>query len=199
MATTKDIVIGQAETFRMVVRWGTEPYIFAAITGITNTAPARVTVPAHGLVTGWPVAISSVQGMVEINADTSPPKAKDYQAVTVVDSNTITMDDLSANGFGTYTVGGVLQYPTPHDLAGYSARMAINDKAGGSELYLLNSTSGKIVIDTTALTITLNIPASDSTAFTWIKGVYDLKMVSPLGVVTTLLSGKVSVVPAVTF
>lgn len=199
MATTKDIVIEQAATFYMIVRWGTEPYLFAAITGITQSAPAKITAPAHGLKSGWPVAISSVQGMLDINASTSPPKAKDFQPVTVVDTNTVTVDDLNASGFSAYSGGGVLQYMTPQALTGYTAKMSIKDKVGGTEVFHLDSTSYTIVIDPVALTITLSISASESSAFTWTKGVYDLKLTSSLGVVTTILSGKVTVNPAVTF
>jgi hypothetical protein len=196
--TTKDIAILQGDTFRMVVRWGTEPYLFAAITGITQSAPARITAPAHGLASGWPVAILSVQGMTAINASATPLKAKDFHAVTVVDADTITVDDLSASGFNAYSGGGVLQFLTPQDLTGYTARMMIKDKVGGTQLYLLDITSTHIALDLVDLTISLNIPATDSALFAWSKGVYDLKMTSPGGTVTTLLSGAVSVVPTVT-
>jgi hypothetical protein len=196
--TTKDISIGQAETFRMTVRWGTDPLIFVPITKIAQSAPAKVTAPSHGILPGWPVAVSAVAGMTDINASSTPPKPKDYHPAVVIDADTVTLTDLNAAGFSAYTGGGVLQYQTPVPLVGYTAKMSIKDKIGGAELYRLDTLSSKIVLDSTAYTITLNIPASDTTGFTWSKGVYDLKLVSAAGVVTTLLSGAVTVVAEVT-
>ena len=69
---------------------------------------------------------------------------------------------------------------------------------GPKELYRLFSPASGIVIDNTAKTITLSIPATDTDGFTWKNGVYDLEMVSSASAVTAILSGKVSVTKEVT-
>lgn len=70
--------------------------------------------------------------------------------------------------------------------------------SGPKELYRLSSPSAGIVIDNTAKTITLSIPATTTDDFTWTKGVYDLEMVSATGTVAAILSGKVIVTREVT-
>lgn len=66
------------------------------------------------------------------------------------------------------------------------------------ELASLTTENNGISIDSSGKTITLKISAEDTTAIDWKKGVYDLEMVSPLGVVTTLLYGSVTVTLEVT-
>lgn len=48
MAVQKDLTIQQGKTFALVLRWETEPIVYKAITAITLTAPARLTVTDHG-------------------------------------------------------------------------------------------------------------------------------------------------------
>lgn len=193
-----DLVIEQGKTFSKILRWETGPVVYRPITGITQTAPASITCPAHGLVNGWRAAVVSVKGMTQINASSTPPKAKDYNKVTVIDTNTIELNAVNAADFKAYTSGGYLQYNTPVDMSGYSARMAIKDKVGGTVLLSLTTANNRIVLDNTAKTIRLVISATDTAAITWAKGVYDLEMVAITGEVTKLLSGAVSVAKEVT-
>lgn len=197
MADTKDFEILQGKTWSQVVRWETEPIVYKAITGITQAAPVRITAAAHGIPDGWRAAVVSVKGMTEINAS-NPPKAKDFHPVTVVDVNTVEFNDVNAADYKAYVSGGYLQYNTPVSLTGYTARMAIKDKLGGTVLKSLTTENSGITINTTDKTITITISATDTTAFTWKKGVYDLELVSPTGVVTQLLSGSVALVFEVT-
>lgn len=193
-----DLVIEQGKTFSKTLRWETGPVVYKPITGITQAAPARITSAAHGLVNGWRVAVVSVKGMTQINASSTPPKAKDYTKATVIDSNTIELNAVNAADFKAYTSGGYLQYNTPVDMTGYSARMAIKDKIGGTVLLSLTTVNNRIVLDNAAKTIRLLIAATDTAAITWTKGVYDLEMVSAAGEVASLMSGSVSVVKEVT-
>ena len=209
MADTKDLSIQQGKTFSLVIRWETEPIVFKPITNISLAAGApRLTVAGHGCPAGWRAAVTRVKSPKQINAENNPPKASDYRAVTVIDTNTVEFNDMApfddnGNEWPAYTEGGFLQYNTPVDITGYSARMKIKDKIGGT--VLASTEAGDtplnvlaIVIDNAAKTITLSIAATATDDFAWTKGVYDLEMVSPSGVVTTILSGKVSVTKEVT-
>lgn len=198
MAASKDIAIRQGATFSMVLRWEAPPIVYKPITAITQSAPVRLTVPSHGVPTGWRVAVTNVKGMTEINASANSVKDADYHPATVVDSNTVEINEINAAGYKAYISGGQLQYNTPVDLSGYSARMSIKDKIGGTELFSLTVLNGRITLDTTLKTISLTISATDTQAVTWKKGVYDLEMVSGTGVVTPILTGKVVVTQEVT-
>lgn len=198
MAVSKDLTIQQGKTFALVLRWETEPIVYKAITAIAQTAPVRITVPGFDAPDGWRVAVVSVKGMTEINAANTPPRSTGYTPVTVLDDDTVELNEVNAAGFHAYTSGGYLQYNTPVDLAGYTARMAIKDKIGGTVLHSLTTENGGIAIDNVAKTITLTIAATDTDDFAWTRGVYELEMVSATGVVTALISGKVTVTKEVT-
>lgn len=126
-----DLRIRKGKTFSHVLRYGAEPYVYKEITAITRTAPVRITAPAHGLVNGWPVAVVSVLGMKDINAENSPPKPGEYRPATVVDANTIEFNSVNAAGFKSYVSGGYLQYYTPVDLTGAMSRMVVKTKVDG--------------------------------------------------------------------
>lgn len=204
MADCKDLEIKQGKTFSLVLRWETEPIVYKPITGISfaNGAP-RLTVVGHGTPNGARGAVTRVKGPTQINAKNSPPRTSDYVPATVIDANTIELNDVApydANGneWPAYISGGFWQYNTHVDLAGYTARMKIKDKVGGVLLASSQVADSpldiiSIAIDNTAKTITLSIAATSTDDILWTKGVYELEMVSPAGVVTSLLSGKVVV------
>lgn len=204
MAVQKDLTIKQGKTFSLVLRWETEPIIRKAITGISFASGApRLTVVGHGLVDGWRCAPYGIKGPRQLNAESNPPRADDYHAATVADADTIEFNDITpcdeqGNEWPAYVSGGFIQYNTPVDLAGYTARMAIKDKIGGTVLHSLTTETGGIALDNTAKTITLTIAATDTDDFAWTRGVYELEMVSATGVVTALISGKVTVTKEVT-
>lgn len=129
-----DLALTQGKTFNYVVRWEDDVYNYAAITAITNTAPAIVTATSHGIPDGWRTAVVSVKGMTQINAENSPPKDSDYVDVKVTDPNTVSLNAVNAAGFKVYASGGYLQYRKPVNLTGYTARMAIKDSVGGIAL-----------------------------------------------------------------
>ena len=197
MADTKDLSLVQGKTFSLVLRWETEPIIYRNITAIQQAAPVRITSANHGIPDGWRCAVTNVKGMTEINAEANALRDRDYNPVTVIDANTVEINAINAAGFKAYTSGGILQFNTPVSLVGYTARMAIKDKVGGTVLKSLVSPTD-ITLNTTTSTITLTISATDTAAFAWKSGVYDLELVSAAGVVTALLTGKVSVAKEVT-
>lgn len=197
-AANLDLTIEQGKTFNRILRWEAGPLIYKPITAIAQAAPAPVTAVAHGMPNGWRAAIVSVLGMLQINATSSPPRLQDFRQGTVIDDDTVSFNSLNAAGFSPYISGGYLVYNTPVPLAGYSARMSIKDKIGGTELLRLDTTNGRIALDDTASTISLVISAVDTAALALFQGVYDLELASGSGVVTALIQGSVIVTPEVT-
>lgn len=197
MTTNLKLTIRQGETFTRIIRWETAPFVYKAITAIQQSAPARVTAVGHGLKTGWRAAIINVKGMRQINAQNTPPKDYEFIPATFVDADTVTFNKVSSADYGAYTSGGFLMYYTPVDMSSYTARLTIKDRIGGAILLALVSPTA-IAIDNVEHTITVTITATATAALAFTKGVYDLEMVSPAGVVTTIFSGAVVVTKEVT-
>ena len=209
MADTRDIPITQGKTFSLVIRWESEPVIRKAITAISLASGApRLSVVGHGLTNGWRCAVTRAKGMPQINAQNYPLREADYHPATVIDNGTVEFNDVTPvddNGkeWPAYVSGGFLEWYSPVDLTGQTARMKIKDKIGGTVLAStepgdapLNVLS--IAIDNAAKTITLAIAATDTDDFAWKTGVYDLEMVSATGVVVAIMAGKVLVSKEVT-
>jgi hypothetical protein len=190
---TKNITVDQGKSFALVLRWETEPIIYKAISGITQSAPVIIHAPAHGIPDGWRCAVTNVKGMTEINGQANELKATDYHTATVVDADHIEFNDVNAAGFKPYASGGHVQYNTPVDLVGFAARLQVKDKVGGTLLFTMTTENGRIEIDTAARTITLKITAEDTAALLWKKGVFELEMVSATGDVAGILSGTIVV------
>ena len=203
MADTKDLPLVQGKTFALVLRWETEPVIYRSITAIQQTAPVRLTVNTTGLPDGWRCAVTNVRGMTEINAEANALREKDFNPVTIVDATTLEINSINAAGFKPYVSGGILQFNTPVSLTGYTGRLQIKDKVGGTVLASTEAGDAplnilNVALDTAHSTITITISATATAGLTWAKGVYELEMVSPTGVVTAILSGKVTVAKEVT-
>lgn len=197
--TEQDLTIIKGKTFSRVVRWETTPIVYKPITGIAQAAPAVVTVVNHELPPGWRVAIVSVQGMFEINAQNTPPRNSDYTLASLIDPDTISLNEVNAAEFSAYDSGGYVQYNTPHDLTGYTARMQIRPSYTSATILLeLTTANSRIILDNLDKVITLQIAATDTDDITWKSGVYDLEMVSPSAVVTQLLRGNVVVLEEAT-
>lgn len=194
MAEEKDLDIWQGKTLQHLLRWEAPPYNYKPITGIQLVAPVRITCVGHGLISGWRSAVVSVKGTKEINAKNTPPSLDtDFHQVTVIDSDTVEINTVNAADFTAYASGGYLQYLTPVDMTGYTARLVIKNKAGGVEILVLNTENGRITINNSTHTIALYISATDTAALAKGKGTYELEMVSPSGVVTPIMYGAVTI------
>ena len=98
------------------------------------------------MVDGWPVAVTNVKGMTEINAEANNVRDSDFHPVTVIDPDTIEINDINASGFKAYVSGGVIQYNTPVDLSGYKARDTIKKKVGKNMLICTGAgTTGSVL------------------------------------------------------
>lgn len=206
MATQKDLTITKGKTLVQVVRWEEKPLIYKAITAISQAAPARLTVTAHGAPDGWLVRVESVKGMTQINSPGTGTKldkaSRDAEWVkaTVIDADTIELNDTNALEFKPYLSGGVIKFFTPADLAGLTGRMTIRNKVGGT---VIASTEGAsptliITIDNVAKTIEIAMSALATAALTAKAGAYDLELVSGAGVVTGLLYGAITIESEIT-
>ncbi|HLA08464.1 MAG TPA: hypothetical protein VJ022_13530 [Anaerolineales bacterium] len=210
MAT--NLLLVKGKTFSRVICWAAAPYLYKPITAITQAAPVAITSAGHGIPDGWQVAVVSVKGMTQINA-TVPSDPRSFNDVThkatASDANTITINDINSAGFSVYTSGGYIQLLSPVDMNGFTARMSIKDKTGGTELFRLDTTTDaavlpythaqpRIALDNVNKTITLAIHAEDTAVMPFKKGVYDLEMISSSGVVDLLMSGAITVVDEVT-
>lgn len=188
----------RGSTFRHPLRLETKPEIYKAITAMPSSAPVRFTSANHGILDGWRVAVIGLVGPDEINAKNDPPKVRDYRIASVVDANTIEFNSLSAVDMPAYVSGGFLRFNTPVDLDGYSARMQVKNKVGGTELLLLTTGNGGIVINAAACLVEIVIEADVLAAQTWKSGVFDLELVAPGGDVWSPVSGSVTLGDEVT-
>jgi hypothetical protein len=197
---TQDFTIVKGKTFSRVLRWESSPLVYKAITGITQAAPVVITAVGHGLPDGWRVAVTSVQGMREINAKVpgkgEVPLSSGFHKATVLSSSTISLNDVNSLEFSAYTSGGTLVYYTPVSLAGATARLQIRATEEATAVLLNLVSPTDIVLDDTAKTITITISATVTAAFTFLTGVYELE-ITISGVVTQLLRGSVTVVEEV--
>jgi len=196
-ASRYDLRIEQGKTVNKIVRWETLPFVWKPITGIAQNAPVQITAAAHGCPDGWRALVKDAGGMDEINTKHWPPRSTDFHKVKVESAGVVNFNDVSAVNFDPWTAGGYLVFYTPVPLTGYTARMKIKDRVGGTVLATLVSPTD-ILIDTALFTITIVIEATASELFTWTKGVYDLELISPGGVVTAILTGSVIVTKEVT-
>lgn len=172
---TQDLYLQQGKTQPLVLRCETVPIVYKTISAIQKSAPVRMTLNnTTGLLDGWRAAVTGVK---DIDTEANKVKDKDYHAVTLIDATTIEINDINAVGFKTYTSGGVLQFNTPLDLAGYDARLEIrNKKNGDTVLYTMTVTNKLIAIDNALKTVTLYFDAVPFSDLTWKKGYYELEL-----------------------
>jgi len=117
-------------------------------------------------------------------------------ACTVIDADTIELNgilpvDEQGREWPAYTSGGFLDYATPVDMTGYTARMAIRNKVGGTLLASADVADAplniiNITIDNAAKTILLEIQEPETAEITFKTAITDLEMVSPTGRVNKL-------------
>lgn len=198
-ATYFDLTIEQGRTLEQVVCWESEPFVFAEIASISNSAPVQiVTTAPHGLPDGWRVAVVAAKGLASLNASKNPPVAADFRRAIVRSATSIEFNPISTASDPAYTSGGYIQWYTPVSLSACIARLQVKTKAGGETLLSLTTTNGGILLDDVLKTITLKLSATASSLLTFTKGVYDLEIEDAAGVVTSVLTGAVKVVKEIT-
>jgi hypothetical protein len=183
--------IYQGSTFQETLRWESALKVYSPITSISKTAPVVITSSSHGVPAGWRVWVTGVLGMKEINT-TEPIIA------TAVTTDNITVNSINAINYTTYTSGGVVEYNQPVNLSGFTGRMQIRSKLEDTTVIKeLTTENGGIVIDNVSKTISLNISATDTAAFSFQTAVYSLELVNG-AVVTPFASGNIALIREVT-
>lgn len=199
---TKDLALVAGTSYSLVLRWESAPILRKVITGISvATGAPRITVASHGIPDGWRVAITGVKGMTELNAeDPARLRDSDYYAATVLDANTIELNEVNGADFKAWTSGGIVQWNTPVSLSGFTSRLRVEDRHGGTVLASNLITDAPlntldVLIDTSLHTVTLVFPSAATTALAGKNGVWEDEMVSgdATPVITQLLRGKISV------
>jgi len=189
-----ELLIVRGSTFEMTVLWEDRDVIVRKpITGISIATGAPVLeVVGHGMPAMWRGYVTLVEGMTSINADNIPPREKDFYDVTVLDADHVEFNKVDpvtdGRKWGAYTGGGFLNYYAVKDLTGHTARMKIKDRAGGT--VLLSSEASDAPLDVIEIDVSpslkrtkLTISAADSAGLAFSKGVADMEMVGPSGLV----------------
>jgi hypothetical protein len=183
----------QGSTFSEVLRWESALKTYVPITGITNSAPLVVTAPNHGVPQDWRVKFTNIVGMTDLNS------SETYYQATSVTTNAITINSVNSLSFKPYTSGGIVEYNTPVTLTGFTARMQIREKIDSTTVIQeLTTENGYISVNNTTKTITLTLPASITSAYTFSTAVYSLELVSSGGQVTPFCNGNITLVKEVT-
>lgn len=187
----QDFTVDLGETFHPVIRWMSDKVSSAAVTGITQAAPAVVTAPTHGVPDGWPVALVSVQGMTQINSPRYPPRVSDMTPASYLTGNSVALNHVNSADFSPYTSGGFLVYSTPININGATARFTVwdNPNETGTPLLQLTETSG-ITLNTVNFTIT---PQFETAGLNWTLGYYDLRVTDNNGITTLVLEGTINI------
>jgi hypothetical protein len=196
MATPAKVnfIIYQGSTFNEVLRWESSRKVYKPITGITNAAPVIITSVGHGVPDGWRVRLTNIGGMKDLNS-----AADTYVNATVKTQDVLEINSINSIAYSPYTTGGIVEYNSPMDLAGYTARMQIRSKLGDPTFLLeLTTENSRIILNNILKTIVIYISATDTAAITWTSGVYSLELISSTGIVSTLMNGSVTVKQEVT-
>lgn len=87
----------------------------------------------------------------------------------------------------------------PINLTGYTARMQIRERLSATTtLANMTSENGGITLGGSTGTIDLLLTAAETAAINAVRGVYDLELISPSGVVSKVLADEVDFVKEVT-
>jgi hypothetical protein len=187
--------IYQGSTFEQAYRWESETKVYVPIASITKAAPCEITTTtAHSLPMGWRFKVVGAGGMKEINSVSDSTEIATYTTSTLIRVNQV-----NSLGYTTYTSGGVVEYNQPVSLTGYSARMQIRESVDSTTvIYEASSSVGQIVLNNSLGTITITIPASATTLFTFTTAVYAVELFDSNGKVIPFLVGNLTLVPEVT-
>lgn len=178
----KDITIRRGSTFRWVIRVEQPKVVYVPITAIDKTAPVRLHAVAHGLTSGRRFLVTGAKGLTALNAKNSPPRATDYHKASVVDADTIEVNNINAANAAAYTGGGMIQYNAPLDMTGYEIRMqARASEKSDAIVFAASTTDGKIVMQPDGMSAVLTLPDALTSAITASSAVYDVEFVAPDG------------------
>lgn len=186
MAEQIDIVITRGKTFEFGFLYADDELVYKPITAMPSAAPVRLTVAGHGIPDGWPVQVSCVKAPADLNSNDG-----EHYFIKVIDVDTIELNNVNAHCWKAYSGSGLVVFPKPVDLTGWSCRAQVRGKVGGNVLFSWHSDpaenpDGEAVVDVALSTFFLKMDAATAQALNWKKGVYDFEAIAPGGEVYPL-------------
>ena len=167
---------GSAEN--IPIRLEQSAWSYATISAVAQTAPLRITAPAHGIPDGWRVAIMNVKAVGDFGAANNPPKDSELHVVTVIDADTIELNAINGAAFRAHTSGGQLAWRTPVDLNLYvGARMNVRDKVGGLLIANWTTDTGELELDTANTSAWLRLDDEATELLTAKNKVFDIELI----------------------
>jgi hypothetical protein len=162
-------------------------FIYVPITAVSQTAPVRLTAPAHGLPDGWSFWIEGIPatGPASLNRNRFSAQTP-YQAV-FVDVDTIEINAVNGIGLPAYDGGGVLVYQEPVDITGATAVLVLRKDA--STPAAVTATGA---VDAVNSVIRFAVPAA-SVTLPFERGLYQADITLLGGAVRLLGRGAMSV------
>lgn len=170
-----DLCIAQGKTFQKVLRWGREPYQYRLVEGVIRDGALRLKSTGHGIPDGWMVALNGLRGMPELNAIHQPPSRGDLYKATLIDADTIELNEVSGSRYSAWRGGGDIQFLSPVDVSGMSARMDIRSQRGDL-LLRAEPGDGRLTVDPALHGVVMRLPPADTSAFEWASGVYEIEI-----------------------
>lgn len=159
------------------------------ITGLTNANPGVVTSTAHGLANGSVGIITGVVGTVQVN----------NRAFVIANQATNTfelkgVDTTTAQGYGTYTSGGIFTPSTMTEVGEVSGiTSAFDGEASDIDVTHLRSTGKEFLVgllDAGNVAMTLWLPAASDAGQTRLRNLREVQ--SSAAMTITLASGQVA-------
>lgn len=212
VTTEVNIEAVAGDTVTHVVRWADgDSIVKKAISGVSLAGVCVVTAVGHGMPNGWPFTIQSVRGTVEINNEILETNSNgapivfgkgangklSYEASNVA-ADSVSLADVNSLDFGAYQSGGVLIYLAPKSLAGATARMQVKVNESDTDALVTLTEASGIAIDNTNKTITFTLsPAHTGTDIGDGDFYFDLEITIGT-IVTTIIKGKLTLIPQVT-
>jgi hypothetical protein len=150
------IAVSRDASADIPIRIESDLLIYKAITGMTRSAPLRVTAVDHGMPDFWRACLQNVSGSTEMNVAWDRLRDADLRRAEVVDADTVAFPGVNSAGWRAWTSGGQLAYYAPLDLSGYvSGELQI--LLDGETLLTLNDTDGTLEIDAATPAVWLRI------------------------------------------
>lgn len=199
MAPEIPIEITRGRTFEYGFLYADDEQAYLPITGMPSVAPVRLTVAGHNIPDGWPISIVCVKAPQELNTAPDEP-----EFVTVVDVDTIELNNLNAHCWKTFSGSGLVAFSRPADLTGWQARAQVRDRINGTVLFTWHSDpdeepDGELEVDIAGAAFVLRLTDEQAAALSWRAGVYDVEVIAPGGESFPLVApSPISVVDVVT-
>lgn len=178
-----DLPVTKGATLRKPLLLMQPVYTYRPIEAIEQSAPLRLTVPAHGLPGDWPTWVEG-SSWSALNRD---KQREPFRIARAVDADALEYNDI--NGLGQRAQGGVLVYQPPVDLTGCSAVLLITPEAG--QPITLSTDNGGLAIAGLGRLL-LEMTAAQTAAIDWSEARYNLDITFTDGSVQRWLQGKVT-------